>query len=60
MTQGNHVKDLFQDFLGRSDRTIGKVLNLIFNILRVQGSIPAISHSTNYYAIDVSAVVIIL
>ena len=60
MTQGNHVEDLFQDFLGGSDRTIGKVLNLITNIPRVQSSIPAISHITNLNAIDVSAIVIML
>ena len=60
MTQGYYVEDLFQSFSGGSDCSIGKVLNLITIIPRVQSSIPAISHITNLNAIDVSAIVIML
>ena len=54
------MEDLFQHSLGGSDSSVGKVLNLITIILRVQSSIPAISHITNLNDIDVSAIVIML
>ena len=40
-TQGKHVGDLFQQSLGGSDSSVGKVLNLTCNYPRVLSSIPA-------------------
>ena len=43
VTQGYHVRHLFQQSLGGSNSLVGKVLNAISHIPGVKGSIPAIS-----------------
>ena len=51
------MEHLFQQSLGGSNSSIDKVVNLISNVSRVQGSIPASSIEINKSnAIDVSAV----